>query len=235
MRHLRLRLCLSALLSCLGLSAQATVFTFDAEPFLGSTALGTPGRQIVGGEPGVSFVISSDRFAFAPGAFPLVGPLQFASGEANNLPAGGSNVLVLQTLDHDADPATPFAAGTAANLIADRVTSPGAGFFVYFNSGLDLPRLVYSTDLSDNTADLKILARLTNLGGPTGSSALSTFTADNFTSPVPELPTAWLLALPLAALLRLQRLREHRFSALRIQTDPRERGVAALDGRPDVR
>ena len=34
----------------------------------------------------------------------------------------------------------------------------GPGFFIYFNSGLDLPRLVYSTDLSDNTADLKVLA-----------------------------------------------------------------------------
>jgi hypothetical protein len=39
---------------------------------------------------------------------------------------------------------------------------------------------VYSTDLSDETADLKILFRLTNLTGQGGRDAMSTFTADNF-------------------------------------------------------
>jgi hypothetical protein len=41
-------------------------------------------------------------------------------------------------------------------------------------------RLVYSTDLSDNTADLKILARMTNLTGQAGINALPTFSAANF-------------------------------------------------------
>jgi hypothetical protein len=74
----------------------------------------------------------------------------FANDLVQNLPASGVNTIVLQTAP------IPFAAGLAANAIADQITDPGPGFFIYFNSGLDLPRLVYSIDLSDNTADLKI-------------------------------------------------------------------------------
>ena len=57
-------------------------------------------------------------------------------------------------------------------------------------------RLVYSTDLSDSTADLKILFRLENLTGQGGRDALPTFTAANFafTSAVPEPSTAMLTA-----------------------------------------
>jgi len=73
----------------------------------------------------------------------------FANGLAENLPAGDVNVIVLQTTDDDANPGTPFGAGNAANLIADQVAAPSPGFFVYFNSGLSLPRLVYSPDLSE--------------------------------------------------------------------------------------
>jgi hypothetical protein len=39
---------------------------------------------------------------------------------------------------------------------------------------------VYSTDLSDNNADLKILARMLNLNGADGRNAISTFTAADF-------------------------------------------------------
>jgi hypothetical protein len=78
-----------------------------------------------------------------------------------------------------------------------QVTSPGAGFFIYFNSGLDLPRLVYSTDLSDNMADLKVLARITNLEGQ--RDALPTFTASNF-AVVPE-PSSLLLMVGAGALI----------------------------------
>jgi hypothetical protein len=106
------------------------------------------------------------------------------------LPTGGVNVVVLQSLDNDANPATPFAAGNAANLIAAQITSPGPGFFIYFNQGLDLPRLVFSTDLDDNTADLKILFRMTNFAGQPG--ALPTFTASNFAF-VPEPSTLLLI------------------------------------------
>jgi hypothetical protein len=115
-----------------------------------------------------------------------------------NLPAGGANVIVLQAFDDDANPLTPFAAGNAANLIASQITTSGPGFFVYFNQGLDLPRLVFSTDLSDNTADLKILARMLNLTGQDGRNAIPTFTAANFaiTSAVPE-PSSFFMILPL--------------------------------------
>ena len=48
---------------------------------------------------------------------------------------------------------------------------------------------MYSTDLNDNTADLKILFRMTNLAGQGGRDAIPTFAESNFeitTSPVPE-------------------------------------------------
>jgi hypothetical protein len=70
-----------------------------------------------------------------------------------------------KSFDDDNNAGTPFGAGQAANLTADRITTPGAGFFIYFNQALDLPRLVFSTDLSDSTADLKVLARMLNLNG----------------------------------------------------------------------
>ena len=48
-------------------------------------------------------------------------------------------MIVLETFDDDANAATAFAAGNAANLIAARLTTPGPGFFIYFNSALNLP------------------------------------------------------------------------------------------------
>lgn len=86
--------------------------------------------------------------------------------------------------------------GNAANLIAAQVTSPGPGFFLYFNSGLDLPRSVFSTDLNDETADLKVLARLTNLTGQPGRDLIPTFTSANCqiaAVPLPEPATLLLL------------------------------------------
>ena len=72
-------------------------------------------------------------------------------------------------------------------MIANRITTAGPGFFIYFNQGLDLPRLVFSTDLNDPTADLKILFRMTNLTGQGGRDAMPTFTASNFEfTTVPE-------------------------------------------------
>lgn len=177
--------------------AEAATFTFAGDPFAGSTALTTPGRQIVGGEPSITFNIASDQFVFSPTAFGI-SDIAFANGVASSLATGGLNVIVLRDFDNDANPATAFGAGTAANLIADRITTPGAGFFVYFNSGLDLARLVFSTDLSDNTADLKIIARLTNVAGQAGRDAFPSFSAANFTvTPVP--PAMALMAAPLLA------------------------------------
>jgi len=173
----------------LGTAAQATTFTFDTDPFAGTTALTTPGRQVVGGESFVTFSIASDVFVFEPSVFGVASTVLFANDVVANLPTGGVNVIVLRTTDNDANPATPFSAGNAANLIAERITSSGPGFFVYFNSGLDLPRLVFSTDLSDSTADLKVLARLTNLVGE--SQSLAAFSEPNFAM-IPE-PSSLLL------------------------------------------
>ena len=52
---------------------------------------------------------------------------------------------------------------------------------------------MYSTDLNDNTADLKVLARMVNLGGQTGRDALPNFTAANFDVQVIPEPTSVLL------------------------------------------
>jgi hypothetical protein len=180
LRTSRALLSFAGLLAALNTTVQATVITFNTNPFDGSTALVTPGRQTVGGEPFITFDIASDVFSIDPNFFGIGNAINFANDVVGNLPTGGRNVLVLQTFDNDGDPLTPFGAGAAADLIADRVTTPGPGFYVYFNSGLQLPRLVYSTDLSDNTADLKIMARLTNLGGQPGRDAIPTITAANF-------------------------------------------------------
>ena len=92
----------------------------------------------------------------------------FANDVVGNIPGTDVNTVVLRTFDNDADLTTPFGAGSAANLIAGQLTTPTPSFFIYFNQGLDLPRLVFYPNLDDNTADLKILARMTNLTGARG-------------------------------------------------------------------
>jgi hypothetical protein len=191
------RVYIPALVLSLGATANAATITFNSDPFAGSDALTTPGRQIVGGEPFITFNISTDVFGFDPSFFAIGDQILFANDLVENLPTGGLNVIVLQTQP------IPFNAGLAADAIAAQITSPGAGFFIYFNSGLDLPRLVYSTDLSDNTADLKVLARMTNLGGQPGRDALPTFSESNFQI-VPE-PSSLLLMGAGAILVRLRR------------------------------
>lgn len=131
-----------AMTLALAATANAAVFRFDTDPFAGSDALTTPGRQIVGGEAFISFSIATDLFSLDPRVFGVGDQVQFFNGLAGNVPPSGANIVVLQ------DTPDPFAAGLAATVIADRVTTPGPGFFIYFNSGLNLPRLVYSTDLA---------------------------------------------------------------------------------------
>ena len=176
--------------------ANADTFRFDTDPFAGSTALTTPGRQVVMGEASISFSIASDLFSLESTVFGVGSTVNFVNALAAGIPASGVNVIVLQSFDDDANPATAFGAGNAANLIASQITAAGPGFFIYFNQGLDLPRLVFSTDLNDNTADLKVLFRMTNLSGQSGRDAIPTFTAANFniTTTVPE-PSTLVLAL----------------------------------------
>lgn len=178
-------------------SISAATFNFLTDPFAGSDALTTPGRQIVAGEPSISFNTASDVLTFDLATFG-VSSLNVANNVIGSIPATGANVIVLETFDNDANAATPFGAGNAAALIAAQITSSAPGFFIYFNSGLDLPRLVYSTDLSENTADLKILARMTNLTGQAGRDTLPSFNASNFAA-TPE-PSSFLLIAAACAL-----------------------------------
>jgi hypothetical protein len=179
-----------AMLLTLTTNANADVISFTTAPVAANPdALTTPGRDIVGGELFTDFDIATDVFAFDPILFG-VSDILFANDTAANLPATGVNTVVLQEFG------PPMAAGIAANLIAAALTSSGPGFFIYFNTGLDLPRLVYSTDLSDPTADLQILARLINLSGQAGRDALPTFSSANFAIlQVPEPATLLLMAM----------------------------------------
>jgi hypothetical protein len=196
-------------------TADATTFTFNTDPFAGSTALTTPGRQVVGGETFITFNIATDVFALGAAVFGVGDDVLFVNDFATNLPTSNVNVIVLRTFDNDNNPATPFAAGNAADLIAAQITTPGPGFFIYFNQGLDLPRLVFSTDLNDNTADLKILFRMTNLTGQGGRDAFPTFTAANFDiisqqEAIPEPATFLMTATGVLALRHARRRRQNR-------------------------
>lgn len=189
MRRSMLTLMISAV--CVGSTAEAATIRFSSDPFAGSTAPTTPGRQIVGGEPSVPFDTATDVFVFGQLIFGLDNPLSFASGPAASLPPGGADVIVLQEFG------PPMAAGLAATLIANQVTTAGPGVFVYFNTGLSVPRLVYSTNLDDETADLKILARMINLD----QGSMTEFSAGNFAVPEPSV----LLLLGLAGLAAARR------------------------------
>jgi hypothetical protein len=180
-----------AMLIALNGAASAASINFGTDPFEGTTVRATPGRQVVGGEFFVSFNTATEAFVFDASAFGL-SDLRFANGPISAIPSD-ANVIVLLTTDNDNNPLTPFGAGNAADLLAGRITTPGPGLFVYFNQSLNLPRLVYSDNLSSNTADLRILARMLNLNGLTGAGALNqlpAFSGSNFalagTASVPE-------------------------------------------------
>lgn len=173
-------------------AANAANFVFDSDPFAGTAALETPGRQIIGNEISIPvFDFAADVLAFNTTTFSVADGVGLFNGLAEDIPAFGKNFIVLRNFDGDGDPfnGNQLNAGLAANLIADQIDATGAGFFIYFNSGLDLPRLVFSTDLASNTADLKVLARFTGLGGQIGRDAMVQFAQDNVAG-VPE-PASW--------------------------------------------
>ena len=197
-----------AAIAFLGITTRVdgAVITLDTDPFEGSDALTTPGRQVVGDELFANFDTATDRIVFDSDVFD-VGSLSFVNDVIENVPATGVNLIVLRTFDNDNDLGTAFNAGSAATLIANQLTAPGAGFFIYFNSGLNLPRLVYSTDLDSSDSDLKVLVRFENLFDD--RLALAGFTAENFAlQQVPE--PALLLLLAVGAAWSARRLRRAR-------------------------
>lgn len=186
---------IAATLATMPAIASAATIRFDSDPFAGSTALATPGRQVFGGnELFTPFDVANDVALFRLPDFGngLNAEINFFNGLSANLPSSGFNVIVLNDLDFDGDSANGLSlnAGQAATLIANRIDEVGAGLFVYFNTSLNVSRLVFSTDLSDATADLSILARFTNQTGAQGIGALPLYTASNFVTAVPE-PATW--------------------------------------------
>ncbi len=159
--------------------AQAAVIRFDTNPLIGSPVLSEPGRQVVGGEPSIVFDIAADVLEFDAAQFGVANPLSFFNGLVAGLSPGGADIVVVQ------DTGAPFGAGNAANLIAAQVTTSAPGFFIYFNTNLQLARLVYSPDLSEATSDLAVLARFTNIAGTEGFAAFPEIESDNFAVPEP--------------------------------------------------
>src|SRR5262245_28886660 len=108
------KLALALALFGLNATAHAATITFDQDPFANSTALTTPGRQVVGNELFTTFDPTQDVFQFDASRFG-VSSLYFANGAIGDIPAQGTNFAVLRTFDNDANPTTPFGAGNAAN------------------------------------------------------------------------------------------------------------------------
>jgi hypothetical protein len=169
--------CLAFGLIAFASAGSAATLLFESNPLAGSPVLAQPGRQILSNETLLTFDPAIDELVINTQVFQVSDGLSFASGLAPALPMSGANFIVLQN-------GAPLVAGTAANAIAAQITQPTPGFFIYFNSGLNLARLVYSTNLDDPTADLATFARFTNLSTAEGfsGSALSAITAENVTT-----------------------------------------------------
>jgi hypothetical protein len=146
------------------------------------------------------FDVAQDRFLLDAAGFNVTGPLKVQNALAANIVNNGSNVIILRDSDNDADPATVFNARSAAQLIGTAVNADGAGFFVYFNSALNLNRLVYSTNLNDGAAPLTVLGAVGTTTGQAAIDQLALYGSSNFAfgssapvSTLAEAPTSRLL------------------------------------------
>lgn len=164
-------------------SLDQDTFGFNSNPFSGEN-VSAPGRQIIGKEDFINdFDFDEDIYRLNSNTFDLVGDVNFAALDLNAEDASiaaGTNIITILNSDNDHNPDTPFLAGTAANQIAALIDEDGAGFFIYHNSALQLNRLVYSTNLNDTSADLKILSRQTDITGQSAIDTLNFFSAVNF-------------------------------------------------------
>ncbi|MEM6971223.1 MAG: CHRD domain-containing protein [Pseudomonadota bacterium] len=149
-----------------------------------------------GGDTITDFQIEADRFELdASGfvvdgngdgvvdgtvAFQNVGRIGEGPDAALDIDVGaGSNVFVLQgTFAGNAQ----GAADALAEALADNDVDEGAGFFVYFNTNLNVNRLFFVPDLDDVDAQIQQLANLGDAAVDTAAlDELALFEADNFT------------------------------------------------------
>lgn len=189
---------LAALAASLPAAASAAVFDIEA---------GNPTLQIS------AFDVDNDRYRIFNDTFGVAGPLDFqnAFAASGNL-SDSANVVVLQNSDDDGNAATVFNARSAAGVIAANTAADRAGFFVYFNSALNINRLVFSQNLNDGLAALFILAAN---NAPTGLEAIAqlpTFAASNFQ--FAEVPVPGAVALFATGLLGAAAARKRRKTAL---------------------
>jgi hypothetical protein len=192
-----MRSSLSALIQlvALGTTLNGATIVFKTDPF-GSADPNDNVRQIVNVQESVNFNPATDVIRFDP-ALTGFSSISFATGLSADLPTTGVNAVVV--LDQ------PAGAGSAHTSIANQITDSRPGFFIYFNTNLGLPRLVFTRDLGNPNADIAILARMDNLSG--NFAAMQTFSQANF-APVPEPSTVLLMSGGmLACVLALRRRR----------------------------
>jgi Ca2+-binding RTX toxin-like protein len=156
-------------------SAGSDLFAYNGDPFGNGTpgAPAPPANISALNQPDIvqDFTSGEDQFVFDRLTFGL-DSLVFQRGQAAQLDAG-ANLIVLQDGFQ--------AAGAAARAIANNNdVNAREGLFVYFNTNLQLNRLVYSEDLA-NGGRISVLANLDNQRGPTGQAALANFSAADFT------------------------------------------------------
>ncbi|NWG70765.1 MAG: hypothetical protein HXY23_04025 [Parvularculaceae bacterium] len=150
--------------------------------------------NIEAGQPTVNvpaFDTANDLYRIFADTFGVSGDIVFQ----NVLASGGNvlddvNVIVLQNADDDDNSATAFNARSAATLIANNTNADRAGFFVYFNSVLNINRLVFTPNLNDALAAFTILAANQSPTGADAIALLPTFSVANFEFSEVPLPGA---------------------------------------------
>ncbi len=142
------------------------------------TIVYTEGQLGSGPDQLADWAVEDDSFLLDAADFGVERGLSFINDVAANLPASGNNVIVLQ--DTDDGVSDVFNARAAARLIGNAVTTAEPGFFIYWNSALQVNRLVFSPDLSDGEATFNVLAAINTLEGQAAIDALPTFAAENF-------------------------------------------------------
>mmetsp|Transcript_11038 Transcript_11038/g.32015 ORF Transcript_11038/g.32015 Transcript_11038/m.32015 type:complete len:505 (-) Transcript_11038:1972-3486(-) len=145
------------------------------------------------------FSFDTDTIVFSPQDFRVFG-LNFVSAflvgadglgdsptDINAIPAN-TNLWVLTNPDNGQPDAfnARAAATQIAGVVNDKGATPGAGFFIYFNEGLQLTRLVWTPKLSNAQANLVVLARFVDSKGIDAVNALNSWSASNFALDSPD-------------------------------------------------